>query len=99
MPRIITEVMALDVPVSTVIVAVDVTVPPAGGVRFVGENAMCTPDGNGPVARFTAALNPPNDVIVTRSVVELPEPMVIGSPIIESEKSAAGATVSVNVVL
>jgi hypothetical protein len=97
-PRIITEIMAFGVPVSTVIVAVEVTVPPAGGVTLVGENATCTPDGSAPVARFTVVLNPPNDVIVSRSVVELPEPMVSG-PRLESEKSAVGVTVSVNVVL
>jgi len=83
-PRIITEIMAFGVPVSTVIVAVEVTVPPAGGVTLVGENATCTPDSSAPVARFTVVLNPPNDVIVSRSVVELPEPMVSG-PRIESE--------------
>jgi len=51
------------------------------------------------VARFTIALNPPSDVIVTMSVVELPEPMVSDPPLRESEKSAAGMTKSVNVEL
>jgi len=51
------------------------------------------------VARFTVALNPPSEVIVTVSVVELPEPMVSDPPPRESEKSAAGVTKSVNVEL
>ena len=51
------------------------------------------------MARFTIALNPPSDVIVTVSVVELPEPMVSVPPLRESEKSAAGVTRRVNVEL
>jgi len=38
-PIIVTEVMALGVPESTVIVAVEVAVPPAGGTTLDGENA------------------------------------------------------------
>jgi len=39
-PIIVTDVIVLGVPGSTVIVAVEVAVPPAGGVTLVGENAM-----------------------------------------------------------
>ena len=38
-PIIVSEVMALGVPGSTVIVAVEVAVLPAGGVTLDGENA------------------------------------------------------------
>ena len=38
-PIIVTEVIASGVPGSTVIVAVEVAVPPAGGVTSAGKNA------------------------------------------------------------
>lgn len=44
-------------------------------------------------------LNPPSEVIVTPSVVELPGPIVSDPPLRANEKSAAGVTKSVKVVL
>ena len=98
-PMIIIEVIVLGVPGSTVIMAVEFAVPPGGGVTLVGENATCTPVGSIPVAKVTAALNAPSDVIVTRSEVELPEVMVSAPPLRMSEKSAAGVTWTVKVQL
>jgi hypothetical protein len=51
------------------------------------------------VLRLTAELNSSRDVMITVFVVELPAPMVSAPALKDSEKSAAGVTESVKVVL
>ena len=78
----------------------DVTLPPEGGVTLLGENPTLTPLGNAPdVARFTAELKPTNEVTVTVSVPELPDPTVSADELSASEKSAPDVIVSWNVVV
>jgi hypothetical protein len=87
------------VPASTLIVAMDPTVPPAGGVTPLGENPTCTPLGKAPVVRLTSELKPPIDVTVTVSVADAPEPTVKEEEPRESEKSAADVIVNVKAVV
>jgi hypothetical protein len=88
-----------DVPASTLTVAVEVAVPPEGGVTELGEKFTCTRLGKGPVKRLTAELNEPIEVIVTVSVAEPPGPTVRLLELNEIEKSLSGVIVSVNVVV
>jgi hypothetical protein len=88
-----------DVPASTLTVAVEVDVPPEGGVTELGEKFTCTPLGKGPVERLTAEMNEPIEVTVTVSVAELPGPTVRLLELNMVEKSLSGVIVSVNVVV
>jgi hypothetical protein len=100
MPTIVIAVVWAGVPASTLIVAVDVTLPPEGGVTGFGENPTWTPAGNAPdVARFTGELKPAMDVTVTVSVPELPDPTVSADELNVSEKSAPEVIVRSNVVV
>jgi hypothetical protein len=88
------------VPEATLIVATEPTLPPDGGVTLLGENPTVTPLGNAPdVARFTGELKPPNDVTVTASVAELPEPTESAEELSASEKSAPEVIVSWKLVV
>jgi hypothetical protein len=82
------------VPESTLIVASDVTVPPAGGVTLGDEKVTCTPPGRELALRATAELNDPIDVIETVSMAELPAPTLIVGELSDKEKSAPEVIVS-----
>lgn len=74
MPVTVNVKTAGAVPVSMFTVAVDVAVPPAGGVTGLGEKETCTPLGREPASKVTAELNEPLEVIVIVSVAEEPAP-------------------------
>ena len=91
---IVIPVTDAGVPESTLIVASDVTVPPAGGVGFGGEKLTCAPPGRELALKATAELNDPIDVIETVSMAELPAPTLIVGAVSDREKSAPEVIVS-----
>jgi hypothetical protein len=93
-PVIVIDVTRGSVPGSTFTVAMDVVVPPAGGVTAGGEKPTWTPAGRALVLRVTAELNDDIDVIVTVSLAAPPEPMLKVGEVSDSEKSAPDVTVS-----
>ena len=89
--------IAVDAP--TLIVNVDVAVPPEGGVTEVGLKEAVVPVGAPVTVRLTAELKPFRDVTV---IVEVPEPPGVTETVVGEalkEKSGAGATVSDMVVV
>jgi hypothetical protein len=82
------------VPLSILIVATEVTVPPAGGVAGLVEKDTCTPAGNAPAFSVTPELNDPDEVIVTVLVAELPAPTLRVGELSPKEKSAPEVMVS-----
>jgi hypothetical protein len=93
-PVIVIVVTRGSVPASTLTVAMDVTVPPPGGVTAGGEKVTWTPAGKALVLSATAELNDPIDVIVTVSVAEPPAPTLRVGEVSDNEKSAPEVTVS-----
>jgi hypothetical protein len=87
------------VPASTLIVAVDAMVPPAGGVTLLEENPTWTPLGKDSAVRSTGELKGPIDVTITVSVTDPPELTDRDEELSESEKSAPEVIVSVKVVV
>jgi hypothetical protein len=88
-PVIVILAAEAGVPGSTFTVAVEATVPPAGGVTLGGENDMCTPLGKELALRSTAELNESADVTIMVSVAEPPEPTLSVGELRDIEKSAA----------
>jgi len=83
----------------TLIVRVDVAVPPEGGVTEVGLKVPVVPLGRPEIDRLTAELKPFKDVMVMVEVPEAPGAMErdVGEAVME--KSGAEATVRDIVVL
>jgi len=90
--------VAAGVPESTLTVAVEVMVPPAGGVTGLDENDTCTPEGKEPGLRLTGELNDPRDVTVTVSSDELPAATLRVGAVRDNPKSAPDVTVRVKLV-
>lgn len=99
MPVIVMVETRGSVPGSTLMVAVDVIVPPAAGVILDGEKPTCTPPGKEPALKSTAELNEPVDVTVTVSVDEPPAPTLSVGELRDSAKSAPEVTVSTKLVV
>lgn len=98
-PVIVIDVSKASVPGSTLTVATDVIVPPAGGVTLGDENITCTPAGRELAVRATAELNEPIDVIVIVSVLEPPTPTLRVGELSDNEKSALDVMVNAKEVV
>lgn len=87
------------VPLSMFTVAIEVTVPPAGGVTGLVEKDTCTPAGNAPASKVTPELNEPIEVIVNVSVAKLPAPTLRVGELSPNEKSELEVIVSAKEVV